>query len=82
MERSSDRTSCTFRCWWVDREAELNVEQRMNDSSDNQLVALALYGDAKAFELIVRRYQKLVYNVLFNMLRDHSATADARRIRS
>jgi len=49
----------------------------MNDSSDNQLVALALYGDAKAFELIVRRYQKLVYNVLFNMLRDHSATADA-----
>jgi RNA polymerase sigma-70 factor (ECF subfamily) len=49
----------------------------MNDTPDNQLVARTLYGDEKAFEVIVRRYQKIVYNVLLNMLRDHERTADA-----
>jgi RNA polymerase sigma-70 factor (ECF subfamily) len=49
----------------------------MNTPSDNQLVALALYGDAKAFELIVRQYQRIMYNALFTMLQDHGKAADA-----
>lgn len=43
---------------------------------DTRLVALSLSGDSRAFEVLVRRYQKLVYNVIFQMIRNHEATAD------
>jgi RNA polymerase sigma-70 factor (ECF subfamily) len=49
----------------------------MSEPTDGQLVARTLYGDEKAFEVIVRRHQKLVYNVLFTMLHDHGLAADA-----
>ena len=43
---------------------------------DNQLVSLTLSGDSKTYEVLVRRYQKLVYNVLFQMVHSHEAAAD------
>ncbi len=49
----------------------------MQDPSDSQLVARVLYGDERAFEAIVRRHQKLIFNVLVTMLRDHGLAADA-----
>ncbi len=49
----------------------------LGDKNDAQLVCLAGKGDVKAYETLVRRYQKLVYNVLFQMLRNHETAADA-----
>jgi RNA polymerase sigma-70 factor (ECF subfamily) len=43
---------------------------------DQKLIDLALCGDAKAFEQLLRRYQKLVYNLLFQMVRSHEVAAD------
>jgi len=43
---------------------------------DGRLIAFTLSGQSKAYEVLVRRYQKLVYNVLFQMLRDHEAASD------
>ncbi|HEY9730446.1 MAG TPA: sigma-70 family RNA polymerase sigma factor [Drouetiella sp.] len=47
-----------------------------HEPDDQTLIGLALGGDTKAFELLVRRYQKLVYNLLFQMVRSHEAAAD------
>ncbi len=44
--------------------------------ADGQLIALTLSGDARSYEVLVRRYQKLVYNVVYQMLRSHEAAAD------
>lgn len=49
---------------------------RVDESSDNELVALTLAGHKKAFEAIVRRYQKLVYNMIYQMVRSHETAAD------
>jgi RNA polymerase sigma-70 factor, ECF subfamily len=43
---------------------------------DNELVALTLSGQKRAFEGIVRRYQKLVYNMIYQMVRCHETAAD------
>lgn len=43
---------------------------------DQTLIDLASSGDSKAFELLLRRYQKLVYNLLFQMVRSHEVAAD------
>lgn len=43
---------------------------------DQELVAVTLAGKQKAFEVLLRRYQKLVYNVLFQMVQNHEAAAD------
>ena len=43
---------------------------------DGALVGLTLSGDARAYETLVRRYQKLVYNVLYQMVRSHEAASD------
>lgn len=45
-------------------------------ADDGTLVRLSLSGDGKAYELLVRRYQKLVYNVLYQMVRSHETAAD------
>jgi RNA polymerase sigma-70 factor (ECF subfamily) len=45
-------------------------------SDDGQLVGLTLRGDNRAYEILVRRYQKLVYNVLYHMLQNHESAAD------
>ena len=44
--------------------------------SDNELIALTLSGQKRAFEGIVRRYQKLVYNVAFQIVQNHEVAAD------
>lgn len=48
----------------------------MGNLSDDELIALTLSGRRKAFESIVRRYQKLVYNVIFQMIQNHESAAD------
>jgi RNA polymerase sigma-70 factor (ECF subfamily) len=49
---------------------------QIDNLADNELVALTLSGQKKAFEGIVRRYQKLVYNVVFQMVQSHDAALD------
>lgn len=44
--------------------------------ADASIVRLSLSGDSRAQEELVRRYQKLVYNVLYQMVRDHEAACD------
>lgn len=43
---------------------------------DSELVALTLSGQKKSFEFIVRRYQKLVYNVIYQMVQNYETAAD------
>lgn len=43
---------------------------------DGTLVFMTLSGNGKAYETLIRRYQKLVYNVLFQMLQNHDTAAD------
>lgn len=45
-------------------------------AADQSLVALTLGGNKKAFECLLRRYQKLVYNVVYQMVQNHEAAAD------
>ena len=45
-------------------------------ANDKELVSLTLRGNGRAYETLVRRYQKLVYNVLFQMLQSHESAAD------
>lgn len=45
-------------------------------ANDQKLVSLTLTGSQKAFEILLRRYQKLVYNVIFQMVQNHEAAAD------
>lgn len=44
--------------------------------SDSELISYTLAGQKRAFEGIVRRYQKLVYNVVYQMLQNHENAAD------
>jgi RNA polymerase sigma-70 factor (ECF subfamily) len=44
--------------------------------TDNQLVAITLRGDNRAYEMLVRRYQKLVYNVVYQLVQNHEYAAD------
>lgn len=59
----------------------LNGENGLNapeidNLSENELIARTLSGQKKAFEVIVRRYQKLVYNVIYQMVQSHDSAAD------
>jgi RNA polymerase sigma-70 factor (ECF subfamily) len=51
-------------------------EQIINDQVDRNLINLVLAGDHRAFESLVRRYQKLVYNVLLQMVQSRDCAAD------
>lgn len=51
-------------------------EQLTNDQVDRNLINLVLSGDGRAFEALVRRYQKLVYNFIFQMVRSRERAAD------
>lgn len=44
--------------------------------TDNELIALTLSGQKRAFEGLVRRYQRLVYNVIYQMIQSHETAAD------
>lgn len=48
----------------------------LDNASDNELVLLTLRGQTRAYEFIVRRYQKLVYNVIFHMMQNHETASD------
>jgi RNA polymerase sigma-70 factor (ECF subfamily) len=49
----------------------------VDDGPDDQkLIDLALRGETKAFEILLRRYQKLVYNLLFQMVRSYEIASD------
>jgi len=43
---------------------------------DQDLINLTLAGNSRSFEALVRRYQKLVYNVVFRMVNCHEHAAD------
>ncbi len=45
-------------------------------STDIYLVEATLYGDKKAYEQLVRRYQRLVYNLLYQLVKNHETAAD------
>src|SRR5215813_9551190 len=52
------------------------MREQAANLDDGKLVSLALNGDGDAYEVLVRRYQKLVYNVLYEMVRNHDTAAD------
>lgn len=54
----------------------LNINAQAGAEDDFALVSRSRKGDDKAFETLVRTYQKLVYNVIYQMTRDHDATRD------
>lgn len=43
---------------------------------DSLVVGAVLAGDGKSYDILVRRYQKLVYNMLFQMVHSHEMAAD------
>ncbi|MBX3148981.1 sigma-70 family RNA polymerase sigma factor [Candidatus Obscuribacterales bacterium] len=59
-----------------------NVENSKRNASDitaiadAELVGKTRAGDNKAFEVLVRRYQKLVYNIIYQMIRNHDSASD------
>jgi RNA polymerase sigma-70 factor (ECF subfamily) len=52
------------------------TRENLDTASESELVSLTLRGNSRAYEMIVRRYQKLVYNVVFQMLQNHESAAD------
>lgn len=48
----------------------------MKENEDNLLVKRCLQGDKRAFENLVRKYEKTVFNVIYQMVRDFSDTED------
>lgn len=58
---------------------QVNNQRNPTDTSiltDATLVGKSRSGDNKAFEVLVRRYQKLVYNVIYQMTRNHESASD------
>lgn len=55
---------------------ESTLRNENESLADGQLVAVTLSGNRKAYEALVRRYQKLVYNVTYQLVLDHEAAAD------
>ncbi len=62
--------------WSNSRGQELAMPQVSLQLDDSQLVRQTLSGDHKAYEALVRRYQKLVYNMLFQMVSSHETASD------
>jgi hypothetical protein len=57
--------------------SSFKVKSRIDDSlDDSSLVKACLSGDKRAYEVLLRRYQKLVYNVLYQMVHSHEMAAD------
>ncbi len=62
--------------WSNSRGQELKMPQVSQQLDDSQLVRQTLSGDHKAYEVLVRRYQKLVYNMLYQMVSSHETASD------
>lgn len=57
----------------------MNGEQKLDaqpQREDSELIALVLKGDKRAYEGIVIRYQKLVYNVIYQLVKNQETAAD------
>lgn len=54
-------------------QAKTKIDDSLDDAS---LVKACLDGEKRAYEVLLRRYQKLVYNVLFQMVHSHESAAD------
>ncbi len=52
------------------------TRSELDQAKDHELVSQSLHGNGRAYEVLVRRYQKLVYNVLYQMLQNHESAAD------
>ena len=48
----------------------------MSEEQDEKLVQRCLEGDRRAFEALVEKYQKIVFNVALRMTRDHADAQD------
>ncbi len=48
----------------------------MKENEDNVLVARCLKGDHRAYESLVRKYQKTIFNVIYQIVRDFSDAED------
>ncbi len=62
--------------WTMGQVNNQRIETDTNFLSDADLVGRSRSGDNKAFEALVRRYQKLVYNVIYQMTRNHESASD------
>ena len=63
---------------WIINQVSNSLEGRksLEELDDQHLASLAQNGDDKAFETLLRRYQKLVYNIVYQMCRNHAEAAD------
>ncbi|MFB0565315.1 MAG: RNA polymerase sigma factor [Candidatus Aminicenantaceae bacterium] len=50
---------------------KMNLTRKMEDIPDDSLVKKAKRGDVEAFTELVRRYQKKIYNTIFQFTRNH-----------
>ena len=51
-------------------------EREMKDESDANLVGRFRHGEEKAFNQLVLRYQKRIYDLTYRMVRNHQDAAD------
>ena len=56
---------------------EVRLRESLGDLSDLLLVSKAQRGDARAFEALIRRYNRRLYRVARGVLRDDNAAEDA-----
>ncbi len=56
--------------------SSLRAKQIDDSLDDASLVKACLNGEQRAYEILLRRYQKLVYNVLYHMVHSHETAAD------
>jgi len=66
---------CMTQIWTMGQVNSRNATD-INILADADLVGKTRSGDNKAFEVLVRRYQKLVYNVIYQMTRNHESASD------
>jgi len=48
----------------------------MSEANDRELVKEVLAGNERAFEMLVERYEKVIFNVAYRMTSDHDASED------
>jgi RNA polymerase sigma-70 factor (ECF subfamily) len=48
----------------------------LRNHEDSRLIELTLAGNKRAYEALVLRYQKIVYNVIYHLVRQNEAAAD------
>src|SRR5688572_24187493 len=69
-------TRFVLSCFSLAIKGQVLTRADLDLADDRNLVSLTLRGNNRAYEVLVRRYQKLVYNVLYQMLQNHETAAD------